>query len=219
MCVVCFWLLFKHQVLNCKRDYYKKTKEISEIADKCISEAYLHRCNNGCALPCKLLITSRDKLYICYCFHSKISNGRMPLESSYSKLTTDPIPPQLACLNTLEKQLIALHIPFMKMLALPKGGQNGVHGPVTCVPANIVETCNLLPRSSMEGSLLPVKLKRKLTFKGYYDYQYVDALHVREALQYLKQSNEDTCTEENYYLLHDRQQHCMFQDTVLCQLI
>ncbi|RXN22992.1 hypothetical protein ROHU_023109 [Labeo rohita] len=32
------------------------------------------------------------------------------------------------------------------MLALPRGGQNGVHGPVTCVPSNVTEVVNVLPR-------------------------------------------------------------------------
>lgn len=41
----------------------------------------------------------------------------------------------------------------------------------------------------MEGSLLPVKLKRKLTYKGYYKYQFVDTMHIREALKCLKQIN------------------------------
>lgn len=96
----------------------------------------------------------------------------------------------------------------------------------------------------MEGSLLPVKLKRKLT-KGHYEYNFVDTMHVREALN-LKQTNihykdvefnkdwlnefcrqqENDIQEENDSnvvtgetsagtgdeLLHDRQQHCMFQD-------
>ncbi|TKS65620.1 ATP-dependent DNA helicase PIF1 [Collichthys lucidus] len=69
------------------------------------------------------------------------------------------------------------------------GGQNGVHGPVTCVPANIVQTTNLLPRTSMDGSLLPIKLKRKLTYKGHYEYEYVDTTHIKQALQYLKDNN------------------------------
>lgn len=167
----------------------------------------------------------------------------MPPESVKNHLEVHPIPPELACLNSLEKHLIALHIPFMKMLALPKGGQNGVHGPVTCVPANIVETTNVLPRSSMEGSLLPVKLKHKLAYKGNYQYQFVDTIHIRQALQYLKESNvhykdvefneswqQDEALEEESNknavssvassnvddeLLHHRQQHCMFQDTCL----
>ncbi len=92
-------------------------------------------------------------------------------------------------------------------------------------------------------------LKRKLTHKGHYEY--VDIIHVRKALQYLKRSNvhfkdvqfnvawmNEFCREEENEvsgkecdssvksvevpedvgedeLLHDRQQHCIFQDTCL----
>ena len=41
----------------------------------------------------------------------------------------------------------------------------------------------------MEGSLLKVKLKPKLTYKGYYEYHFVDVLHVRLALEYLKSNS------------------------------
>lgn len=51
-----------------------------------------------------------------------------------------------------------------------------MHGLVTCVPANIVEKSDLLPSSNMEGSLLRVKLKRKLTYKGHYEYQFVHTM-------------------------------------------
>lgn len=165
-----------------------------------------------------------------------------------NNLTLDPIPTELSRLNNLEQHLIALNIPFMKMLALPKGRQNGVHGPVTCVPANIVQTTKLLPQSDTDGSLLRVKLKRKLTYKGHYEYKFVDPIHVRQALLFLRQSNiyykdvqfnEDwvnafskeenndmesdvnmetgqiTAEANDDELLHDGQQHCMFQDTCL----
>ncbi|XP_073323364.1 uncharacterized protein [Pagrus major] len=243
VCCVCHRGLFKHQVLKCKRDDYTKSEEISLIANKCISEKYLHKCNEDCILSCKWLGTARGQLWICNTCHSKISKGVVPPECALNNLAVCPVPPELACLNSLEQHLIALHIPFMKMLALPKGGQNGVHGPVTCVPANIVQTSNLLPRTDMEGSLLPVKLKRKLTYKGHYEYQFVDSTRVRQALQYLKQTNvyykdvefnevwiNQFCREPDTdcngggeasadvgedELLHDRQQHCMFQDTCL----
>lgn len=48
----------------------------------------------------------------------------MPSESSANNLTVQAIPPELLFLNTLEQHLIAIYIPFMKMLALPKRGQN-----------------------------------------------------------------------------------------------
>ncbi|TKS65165.1 ATP-dependent DNA helicase PIF1 [Collichthys lucidus] len=113
--------------------------------------------------------------------------------------------------------------------------------------ANIVQTTNLLPRTSMDGSLLPIKLKRKLTYKGHYEYEYVDTTHIKQALQYLKDNiyykdvhfntewlnefckddeiNPDVQQDQTGSVepssvpddefLHDRQQHCMFQDTCL----
>lgn len=41
----------------------------------------------------------------------------------------------------------------------------------------------------MQGSLLPVKLKRKITYKGLYKYQFVDSMHISQALKYLKRIN------------------------------
>ncbi|XP_026187397.1 uncharacterized protein LOC113145179 [Mastacembelus armatus] len=246
ICSVCCRLFFKKQTLHCKRDDYKSNSRIASIAQKCISDKYLHKCSPDCTRPCILLDTPRGQLWICYTCHFKISKGQMPPECIVNNLELDPIPPVLSCLNSLEQHLVAPSIPFMKMLALPKGGQNGVHGPVTCVPANVVETTKLLPRTDMEGSLLPVKLKRKLTYKGHYEYQFVDSMHVRQALSYLKQTNKHYkdidfneqwvnvfCPEQDQgpaeevdvnseagedvedELLHDRQQHCMFQDTCL----
>ena len=244
---VCHRRLFCHQVLHCKRDDYNKSTPIASLADKCISEEYLHKCCNDCVLPCQLMDTPRSKCSTC---HGKINKGVLPPECAMNNMVVDPIPAELACLNSLE-HLISLHILFMKMLALPKGGQNGVHGPVTCVPANIVPSNNLLPHSSMERSLLPVKLKRKLTYKGHYEYQFLDTMHIRQALQLLKETNvhykdmvfnegwlNEFCKETNCdvsekdtgcsgdgveipadngedELLHDRQQHCMYQDTCL----
>ncbi|XP_077364609.1 uncharacterized protein LOC144009028 isoform X1 [Festucalex cinctus] len=246
VCSVCHRLLFRRQVLFYKTDNYKKNKIVAAIAEKCVTEKYLHKCSVDCVVPCRALQSARGQLWICFTCNGKIIKGEIPPECVINNLTVQPIPPDLACLNSLEQHLIALHIPFMKMLALPKGGQNGVHGPVTCVPANIVQTNNLLPRSNMEGSLLAVKLKRKLTYKGYYEYQFVDTMRIRQALQILKQTNvhykdvnfnetwiNEFCREQGEVveninnvesgensnveddLLHDRQQHCMFQDTCL----
>ncbi|XP_062414175.1 uncharacterized protein LOC119206796 [Pungitius pungitius] len=244
VCCVCNRLLFEYQVSHWKNDYGNR-EDIALIAEKCISRNHLHECDDDCVVPCKWLDMGRGKLWICYTCHSKIKRGVMPPECVLNNMQVHPIPEELACLNSLEQHLIALHIPFMKMLALPKGGQNGVHGPVTCVPANIVETTNLLPRSEMDGSLLRVKLKRKLTYKGHYEYQFVDPLRIKKALMVLKKTNvyykdvefnenwlNDFCREEDKNvdndaennqtapdvsdeLLHDRQQHCMFQDTCL----
>ncbi|XP_061913866.1 uncharacterized protein LOC133656995 [Entelurus aequoreus] len=188
VCSVCHRLLFRYQVLHCEREVYAACLATAGIANNCISEHYLHSCDDRCVEPCPLVV-SRGQLWICFSCHSKINKGQIPAECWNNNLAVHPIPPELGCLNSLEQHLIALRIPFMKAVALPKGGQNGVHGPVTCVPANIVQTTNVLPRSSMEGSLLQVKLKRKLTYKGHYEYQFVDSWRVRRAIEYLKRTN------------------------------
>lgn len=41
-----------------------------------------------------------------------------------------------------------------------------------------------------EDLLLKVKLKRKLNYKGYIEYQFVNPNHVSEALEFLKRNNE-----------------------------
>lgn len=249
VCCISMRSFFKNQVLHRNKDDYSKRTDIALIANKCITEKYLHKCTDECEEPCIWMEMGRGQLWICHNCHNKINKAQIPAECILNSMELHPIPPELACLNSLEQHLTALHIPFMKMLALPKGGQNGVHGPVTCVPANIVETTNLLPRSNMEGSLLRVKLKCELTYKGHYEYQFVDTMHIKGALLYFRQNNkyfkdvefndtwrnelcreqedvniENECNEERNVTstdttedehLHDRQQHCMFQDTCL----
>ncbi len=75
----------------------------------------------------------------------------------------------------------------MKLLALPKGAQNGVHGPVVCVASKFAENFNILPRT--DDQLIFVKLKRKLTYKGYHENQYVNTNKIKNALSYLQQHN------------------------------
>ncbi|XP_077863273.1 uncharacterized protein LOC144346276, partial [Saccoglossus kowalevskii] len=76
------------------------------------------------------------------------------------------------------------------MLALPKGGQNGVHGPVVCVPSSIDKATSILPRCESDDQMIKVKLKRKLTYKGHYQYHFVNEAHIKNALVYLQKNNK-----------------------------
>ena len=125
----------------------------------------------------------------------------------------DDIPPELNELNSLEKHLIAMHIPFMKVMALPHGGQQNIHGPVVCVPSNLKKVTKL-PIKHEEDLLLRVKLKRKLQYKGYYEYQFVDPKHILQALQFLKENNVwykdvaiDTNWDENVNEWHEESEN------------
>lgn len=77
----------------------------------------------------------------------------------------------------------------MKVMALPHGGQKNIHGQVVCVPSNLKKV-TALPSKENEDLLLRVKLKRKLNYKGYYEYQFVNPNHILTALDFLKKNNQ-----------------------------
>ncbi|RXN36706.1 replicase helicase endonuclease [Labeo rohita] len=110
----------------------------------------------------------------------------MPSIAVANKLDLPPIPAELLQLNVLERQLIARIVPFAKIVALPKGQQRAVHGAVVCVPSEVEQTVNCLPRPSSESQLLQVKLKRHIKFRGYQHFHTVNMHSVLAALAKLK---------------------------------
>ncbi|XP_062597979.1 uncharacterized protein LOC134259411 [Saccostrea cucullata] len=184
VCCCCHRLLFENQVQGCSLDMYENNIKAAHVADLCIDKKYVHSCTSVCAHNCP-----KSRTWICFTCHRKILTGNVPAEAAFNKLCLEDIPPELNSLNSLEQHLIALHIPFMKVTMLPKGGQQNIHGPVVCVPSNIKKTSSL-PLNGNENLLLRVKLKRKLSYKGYYEYQFVNPNHVKTALNYLKENNQ-----------------------------
>ena len=63
----------------------------------------------------------------------------------------------------------------MKMVTLPSGKQRSIHGPAVNVPSKVYTICDMLPRLPSQSELVPLKLKRKLTYRGHYLYDYVTA--------------------------------------------
>ncbi|XP_037395199.1 uncharacterized protein LOC108432566 [Pygocentrus nattereri] len=190
VCSVCHRILFKKQVLKCKKEDFLKRPHIMSVAQKCITDTYLHTCNDTCTADCTKKTGPAGSLWICYTCQRKILGGKMPEESVANHLSLEPIPPELHRLNSLEQHLVGMHIPFMRLVCLPKGGQNGVHGPVTCVPSNITDVTQVLPRSENADLMIRVKLKRKLTYKGHYEYEFVQPENIKNALMYLKEHNK-----------------------------
>ena len=100
MCCVCNRMLFSYQVLHCKKEDYNKSAAMAGLAEKCISDKYLHKCCADCVLPCVLMDTPRGQLWICYTCHSKINKGVLPPECAMNSMVVEPIPAELACLNS-----------------------------------------------------------------------------------------------------------------------
>ena len=92
-------------------------------------------------------------------------------------------------LHSLEVRLISLRIPFMEMVALHCGNQRVIHGPAVNIPTGLTPACTLLPRLPSQIQMVPMKLNRKLCYKGHYMFQYVRPAKVPAALQWLKSNN------------------------------
>ena len=75
------------------------------------------------------------------------------------------------------------------MVALPSGKQCCIHGPAVNVPSKLDTICTLLPRLPSQTELIPLKLKRKLQYKGHYMYNYVRPDKVINALIWMKANN------------------------------
>uniref|UniRef100_A0A8C4Q2W2 ubiquitinyl hydrolase 1 n=1 Tax=Eptatretus burgeri TaxID=7764 RepID=A0A8C4Q2W2_EPTBU len=77
----------------------------------------------------------------------------------------------------------------MKIVALPKGGQKSIHGSAVNVPSKIDTVTSLLPRLPQDAKVVPLKLKRKLAYKGHYMHEYLRPKKLMLAPQWLKQNN------------------------------
>lgn len=138
VCTVCHRALFPNQVKHCKRDKY--TKNMRVVAD-CLTGKYVHVCGSACSTPCSVP-QERMGEWICYTCDSHLTRGKMPSIAAVNNLHLASVPPELAELNVLERQLIAKILPFAKIVSLPKGQQRAIHGAVVCVPSDMETVVN-----------------------------------------------------------------------------
>ncbi|KAK0151948.1 ATP-dependent DNA helicase PIF1 [Merluccius polli] len=187
VCTVCNRTMFPNQVKLCKRGKYSKH---NKMAATCLTGNYVHVCDDDCTSPCSVP-QERVQEWICHTCDNHLSRGRMPSTAVANNLELAPIPPELAILNVLERQLIAKILPFAKIIALPKGQQRAVHGAVVCVPSEMETVVNSLPRPNAEAQLLQVKLKRRIKYKGHQHFYTVNMKNVLAGLAKLKQLHSE----------------------------
>ena len=73
ICSVCQLLLFKKQVMTCRKESYaQKRVAVKKLAEKCISNKYCHKCSLTCLDCCILKNSPASKLWICLTCHRKI---------------------------------------------------------------------------------------------------------------------------------------------------
>ena len=172
VCTCCHRMLYRHSVIGFNPTKY--TKASPELLGGLCEHIY---------------VTSEGKQWVCKTCDGALSRGNLPVQAKANGMELDSEPTELSCLNALEQRLISLRVPFMKMVALPSGKQRCIHGPAVNVPSKIDRVCTMLPRLPSECELVPLKLKRKLSYKGHYLYDYVSPQKLINALKWLKANN------------------------------
>ncbi len=176
VCTCCHRLLWKQSVLPFNIDKYDKS---SDVIKTCLASDVLRETKPG-------------EMYICTTCNGDLKKKRpiMPAQAVANGLKLDPTPPPgLQTPNQMEVMMFRREIPFMKVGNLPRGRQYRMQGPVVNVPSKLDTICQLLPRLPNDAMLVPIKLKRRLCYKGHYLYDSIRPHVVMEWLKWLKENN------------------------------
>ncbi len=175
VCTCCHRLLWRRSVIKFDKSKYDMT---SEVVQKCFAEDIMYE-------------TKPNEIYICTTCNSSLKGKHpaMPAQAVANGLKLEPIPTGLETPNDMERMMFRKKIPFMKMGALPRGRQWRLQGPCVNVPSNLDAVCNLLPRLPNDALLVPIKLKRRLCYKGHYMYEAIRPHVLLEWIRWLKENN------------------------------
>ena len=185
---------------SCNRLLYRKSV-------KCFSLKRYHTTQNSILNVCRTKSMSpNSKEYICNTCDKSLKSNKIPSQSVGNGLKLDDIPEELYDICPLEERLISKRLPFMQIVNLPRGGQRGIKGCVVNVPSNLSTVTNILPRIPSNCGLVPIKLKRKLKYKGHSMYQAIRPENVLTALQCLKKINKNykNIQEDDEWINHTK---------------
>ena len=85
-------------------------------------------------------------VWICSRCKRSLRRHKLPSFASVNNMSVPPVPPELSCLNSMEKRLICKVQPFMKLVVLPYG-QRALQGQTVNFPVNTSEICSSLPKT------------------------------------------------------------------------
>ncbi|CAF4528876.1 unnamed protein product, partial [Rotaria sp. Silwood2] len=107
VCLSCRLALFRNQVIPFVKDKYIKENMLYETKEH-IQSYFMYS-------------SSRELKWICKSCSDKIKKQQMPNRAIANQLKVCEVPSELKRLNNLEKHLIALRLPFMKIVNLTSG--------------------------------------------------------------------------------------------------
>jgi len=173
-CISCRLALFRNQVRPFVERKYIKENMSLEI--KKSIQSYFN------------YTSSSPQKWICRLCSDKIKKRQMPSRSLANKMKVCDVPSELKNLNNLEKHLISLRLPFMKIVNLTSGkvssrlAQKGTKGPLHCVPSDVQDTVTTLPRPVDKSMMIQLQLKRRIKYKAVWEEQLINPNDVRDAL-------------------------------------
>jgi hypothetical protein len=103
--------------------------------------------------------------WLCKTGNKYLKNNKVPPCAAVNGLQF-PEKPSFFDLNELECRLLAPRLAFQNLMQAPRGRQLKINGNIVNVPADVVNTVNMLPRFTNETSTIKVNLKRRLQYKS-----------------------------------------------------
>ncbi|XP_071855533.1 uncharacterized protein [Apostichopus japonicus] len=172
----------------------------------------------------KSWLSGNGKKYICRTCNLYVTKGKTSPLGLDNNMSLPEVPVELK-LHSLEERLVALRTPFMQMRELPRGRQMSIKGNVVNVPADVSTTVRTLPRRLDDGQTIPVKFKRKLSYKHSVDSQNVTPKKVVDAAKWLVTNSQlyrdegvtvqETWTDSLKGMNHDWEEFIESQETDL----
>ena len=105
--------------------------------------------------------------YICNTCHSYLKKSHIPAQAICNKLQIFEAPAEIKNLTRLKHILIARRILFEKVTIMPKGQFQKLKGAICNTAIDTSAITNVLPHSPDSDSLIMVKPKHKLSFRGH----------------------------------------------------
>ena len=177
---------FKQDVLDgpvyictcCSQTWFRKS-----VVPASVKQTNLERkCYQG-------ILSKDDKEWICNTCSNNLKNNKIPSCSAFNGMKFPNRPVELD-LTTLEERLVSPRIPFMQLVAKPRGGQSSLRGNVVNVPSDVNSTVRILPRTLHESETVQVKLKRKVSYKHSVMHENVRPEKCIAALKWLLQHSQ-----------------------------
>ena len=139
-----------------------------------------------------LMVNSYDgNYYICNTCDNALRKNKMPCRVVANTLSIEVLPKIFQGINRLERLLISRRILLKRITVMPKAKLLKMKGSMCNISVTEVDEYRyMLPRPADSNGLLLGKLKRKLKYKDYVEFEAVRSAFVLQFLEFLKSHNQ-----------------------------